>query len=77
MSTGTLATLSQEGDTKITWDSAVPAEVEAARATFDALREKGYLAYRTQKDADKSGVQIRTFDPTAEKIVMVPALQGG
>lgn len=73
---GELSILDRTGDTKIIWDSAQEAEVDAARATFDDLKRKGYLAYTVNKKGDKGEV-IKKFDPDAEKIIMSPALVGG
>jgi len=73
---GEMAVLDKTGDTKVTWDRTKSEEVDAARATFDALRQKGYAAFAVSKDGSK-GEQIRTFDPTAERIILAPALVGG
>src|SRR5687767_1396016 len=59
----TLHELDGNGDTKITWNPRNDGEVNAARAHFDALRTKGYLAYRT--DGPDGGEAIRQFDPEA------------
>jgi hypothetical protein len=66
--------MNETGDTRIRWDAARPDEVEAARAMFDTLRGKGYLAY-SKRAGDR--VQVRAFDPQAERIVMVPPIVGG
>lgn len=73
---GELSVLDRTGDTKIMWDSAQDAEVDAARATFDKLKKAGYLAYSVNKKGDKDEV-IKKFDPDAEKIIMTPPLVGG
>lgn len=73
---GEMAIMDLSGDTKVTWDHSKPEEVDAARATFDALRKKGYAAFSVSKDGSK-GEQIRTFDPAAERIILAPALVGG
>lgn len=65
-----------EGDLKTIWDKSKPEEVENARQTFDNLRKKGYLAFRTNKDGSK-GEQIREFYPDAEAMIMVPQMVGG
>lgn len=72
--TNSLAVLDHTGDTRIEWDPDEPDEVAAARAMFDNLQDKRYLAYRvTGRDRE----QIRKFDPSAAKIVMSPQLVGG
>lgn len=73
---GELSVLDRTGDTKIMWDSAQDAEVDAARATFDDLKKKGYLAYSVNKKGDKGEV-MKKFDPDAERIIMAPAMVGG
>ncbi len=72
---GELATMDRSGDTKLTWSANAPVEVEAARQTFDTLRKKGYAAYRMR--GDTQGEQLLTFDVNAERIILVPAMQGG
>ncbi len=72
---GTLRTLDTKGDTKISWNSENPADVESARASFNLLRGKGYMAYRTERG--NRGTQLREFDPEAEEIILAPALVGG
>ncbi len=71
-----LRTMSRDGDTPIHWTPGVRVEEDAARAAFDAMKAKGYAAYRS--DGGERGDEIiRRFDPTAGEIVMVPPLQGG
>jgi len=74
--TGELSVLDRTGDTKIIWDSAQQAEVDAAEAMFDSLKKKGYAAFLVTKKGDKDEL-IKKFDPKAEKIIMVPQLVGG
>lgn len=59
------------------WDKDNEDEVEAARATFDSLTRKGYLAYKAEGRKGERGEQIRRFDPEAERIILVKANQGG
>ena len=70
--------LGRDGDTKIIWDKTKPDEVAAARAMFDALRKKNYLAFKVKGDkGDPSDEQIREFDPNIERIVFTPQMQAG
>ncbi len=71
-----LIALDETGDTKLIWDEDATDEVEAAKATFDRLRKKGYVAYSVNKKGDKGEV-LTEFDPTAEKIILAPQLKGG
>lgn len=73
---GMLCVLDRTGDTKTVWDRRNDVEVAAAKAQFEALTSKGYLAFSVAKDGSK-GEQIREFDPDAEKIILSPPLVGG
>lgn len=66
------------GDTKTLWDASRPAEVEAARSMFAMLvTEKKYLAFRVTDKDGKAGEQVRTFDPSHERLIFTPPMQGG
>jgi hypothetical protein len=65
--------LDPTGHTSVKWDADKLAEVEVARKIFDEMTAKGYSAFR----AGKNGARMTTFDPTAEKVVLVPHLRGG
>lgn len=59
------------------WDPDNRDEVKAAKDMFDTLvGEKGYTAFRVELQEGK-GERIKTFDPKAGKIIMVPQLVGG
>jgi hypothetical protein len=73
---GAMAVMDGTGDTKVVWDKNNRDEVDTARSSFDKLRAKGYLAYSVKKNGDPD-VQIHTFDPNAERIILSPPLQGG
>ena len=73
---GELAILGREGDTKVMWDPSNRDEVGVARRTFSDLKKKGFSAFRVMPDGEQ-GEQVREFNPEDEKIIMVPALQGG
>lgn len=73
---GELAIMGRDGDTKVYWTRGNAAETAAARATFDSLRAKGYLAYRLVGDGTK-GEQLLEFDPNAQQIILAPAPVGG
>ncbi len=73
--TGRIIKLNHQGDVTLAeWDVADQATVDAARATFVKARAEGNAIY------DASGPQrtiVRDFDPAAETLVVIPALQGG
>ncbi len=71
-----MAVMGPGGDTKIIWDADNDDEVKNARTSFDALQKKGFSAFKVNRKGDKSE-QIRTFDPEAEKIILVPQMAGG
>jgi hypothetical protein len=75
--TGKIAILDSTGDTKLIWDKANREEVEAAKATFDRLKKKGYLAYSVTGKEGAKGTVLREFDETAERMILAPPMQGG
>jgi hypothetical protein len=71
-----MAVLDPTGHTRTTWDADKPDEVAAARRTFDELTGKRYRAFRVKKDGGE-GEAMTTFDPHAEKMILVPPIVGG
>lgn len=71
-----MAVLDRTGDYKVIWNQNEPETVEAARSSFDVLRSKGYIAYSVDEKGDQGEV-LREFDPTKEKMILAPAMQGG
>jgi hypothetical protein len=69
--------LSQDGDTKLIWDSDKEEEVEAAQEMFDNLKAKGYMAYRVEGKKGDKGEIVNKFDPSLERIIMAPRMVGG
>jgi hypothetical protein len=65
------------GDTKLMWDSENEDEVETARSTFEKLTKKGYAAFKAEGKDGHAGAQIKKFDPEAERIILIPQMQGG
>lgn len=74
--TGVLEAMSSAGDVRTTWDASREDEVEVARAQFNALIAKGYAAFATNAEG-KKGRRVTAFDPTQERLILVPQLQGG
>ena len=64
------------GDLKVIWDKNNTDEVEAAEEQFDSLIKKGFTAYSVDKKGEP-GTKITKFNPTSEKIIMVPRITGG
>lgn len=73
---GEIRRLGREGDIKQIWNKDNEDEVAAAKDLFDKMTKKGYLAFKVDKDGEKS-VKMKTFDPNAEKIILVPPVVGG
>jgi hypothetical protein len=73
---GMMNILDRSGHTKHIWNADNEAEVEAARTLYDALTRKGYRAFNVKKDGEE-GTRMDTFDPEAEKMILVPQLVGG
>lgn len=71
-----MRTMGSSGDTKIIWDSEQEDEVANAKRTFTDLKKKGYAAFAVAAKG-KPGERITEFDPTAESLIMVPAIAGG
>jgi hypothetical protein len=68
--------MDRTGDTRTTWSKTVRAEVDAAKAMFNSMKAKGYLAYTVEPGGGRGEV-IRDFDPNAEAIIMSPQTVGG
>lgn len=71
------AVLDASGDTKHLWNSDIPAEVAAAKALFEALTAQGYSAFRVTDKKGEAGEQVRAFDPSHERLIFTPRMQGG
>jgi len=71
-----LRILDSSGHTDVIYDPAVETEVNEAMATFDESMAKGMLAF-TVDSGGGTGTVTRTFDQTAEQVVMVPQTVGG
>ena len=73
---GKMFIIDKTGDTKIIWDANNPDEVKAAREMFNNLRRANFIAHSVQKNGDPGEI-IRTFDPSIERIIMIPPVVGG
>lgn len=59
----------------LTWNREDPKETEAARKKFVRYTRRGWLAFKITSDGKKK--LIFNFDPSAEKIQLVPIVEGG
>jgi hypothetical protein len=68
----------RHGDLRVMWDRENREEVAAARETFDRMTAgEGHIAYKAVGKKGDLGEQMRTFDPAAERIIMVKQNRGG
>ena len=75
---GEVAVMDPSGDTKVIFDPNNADEVENARKTFEDLKAKGFSAFKVVgAKGEKSDEQLFEFDPTAGRMILIPALQGG
>lgn len=74
--TGSMHILTNGGDMKVTWNARDTDEVAQARQNFTDLRAKGFRAFKVA-EGGRPGVQIDEFDPSAQKLIMVPPMAGG
>ncbi len=74
--TGEMAIMGTSGDTKQYWNAKSWEEVEAAKATFDLYKSKGFKAFAMDEKGEK-GEPMETFNPSAGQIIFITPLQGG
>lgn len=65
-----------QGHAKMMWDADDPDDVEDARRSFDTLRDRGFTAFKLDKNGVK-GSRMDRFDPKAGAFIMIPARAGG
>lgn len=73
---GEIREMSRKGDLKLSWSSGNEKEIAAAKEVFDKRVKEGWAAFGEKRLGGK-GDRIRTFDPDAERIVLVPQVAGG
>ena len=71
-----LRVLTTEGDLKLHWDKDNDEEVDAAEQTFKKYTKKGWTAYKVSRTGGK-GTIISEFDEDAERVILIPPLEGG
>ena len=64
------------GHSTIEFDKANTVDLEAAMARFAELTGSGHTA-AVRKDGATDYTVVKTFDPTADETLFVPAMQGG
>lgn len=73
---GLMRVMDETGDYEVKWNRRNHVEVEAARAAFDSMKAKRYMAYKTTASGERGEV-ITSFDPDAQRIVFTPPMVGG
>lgn len=66
-----------EGHAEFKWDKKNAQDVEDARQYFIKKKAEGYLAYRIDPKTGDKGEVLKEFDPSAERIILLPPLKGG
>jgi hypothetical protein len=74
---GEMRFLDGSGDQKMIWNPDNHDEVMATKDVFEKLIDKGYKAFKVDKNGRKSGSGITSFDKNLGKIIMVPEIAGG
>jgi hypothetical protein len=71
--------LDQSGHSTIGWNPDIESEVAIAKAAFDDAKKRGYQAFHVTGDEKnaKKGERMTEFDPDAERMMLLPQLQGG
>ena len=72
---GVLRQLNNQGDTTLTWNPVNEEATKIAEKKFNELRGAGNLIYETKGGVGQS--QVMAFDPNAEELIAVGAIQGG
>ena len=75
-----LEILDVTGHTTKKWDTANKAEMEIVQRLFSDLTSKGYKAFSVDKGGGNTATESKpkkTFDPKAEKMLLVPPIQAG
>ena len=69
--------MDRTGDTKYVWDRNNETDVAVARAAFNEAKKRGHIAFKVDKEGNKTAEQITEFDPNLERIIMAPPMRGG
>ncbi len=75
---GVMRVLDATGDTMVTWSPDDTETLTRAAAMFDREVRAGKMAFAVpQGKRDTEAERIREFDPRADEIIWVRAIQGG
>lgn len=70
---GQIVVLDRSGDSKLGWDTDIPASVKEAERFFNGLKANGHMLYR---DGDSPAV-LHNFDPNEQNIIAHARIVGG
>lgn len=70
-----LIVLNSQGDSRVSWETGDAPSIAKAMAEFDRLVGLGYRG--AKMDTPESGTMIDKFDPSAERLTMVPPIHAG
>ena len=73
---GQMRILNAQGDEKVEWDTEVQETVETAASRFAELLLTGSIPI-IPSHGGNAAKRLQEFDPNAERIVMIPPMQGG
>jgi hypothetical protein len=75
---GIMRILDATGDTTVTWSVQDAATLERAEAVFEQMLKKRHMAFAVPSGGQADDAErVRAFDPGAEEIIWVRAIQGG
>lgn len=75
---GIMRILDATGDTTLTWSVQDAATLERAEAVFEQMLKKRHLAFAVPAGGQADDAErVQAFDPGAEEIIWVRAIQGG
>jgi len=60
---------------RISWNKEKPEEVALAKQKFEEYLRQGWFAFKFSSDNKKT--LVLAFDPALEKILLIPASEGG
>lgn len=78
--TGVMHKMNRKGDMNISWDKNDPRDVALAKNAWDHAHSRDggrMIGYRVVGEDGKRGEVVREFDPNAERLILVPQIQGG
>lgn len=74
---GLIEIIDPTGDTKLMWDKNNQTEVGIAKAAFDKAVEGKAAVFEVKGKDGEKGKRVKEFDPSLERLLVVPQLVGG